>query len=183
VRKLAATIGQFQMPAYYDQIDGTLTLAGATPAKPGPESGQPFTAAVKNFHSGKCIEIKDVWGAWNGGQPVTQWPCHGGDSQKFEFVPDGAGYFAIKAPRKGLCLQILNGSKDLSAALWTEPCREDENQKFKLIPDASGSAYKLMVKNDGFCITIIPPMTPDAVMLMQWVCGGDWTNFKWKLEM
>src|SRR5215467_10219589 len=84
VKKLAATIGHFQMPAYYDQIDGTLTLARPMPAKAvpeGPGSGRPLTAIIKAKHSGKCIAV----GNESNMAPIYQWDCNGNADQKWQF--------------------------------------------------------------------------------------------------
>jgi hypothetical protein len=180
VRKLAATVSHFQMPAYYDQIDGTITLAGVAAAKrpaSGPDSGQPFTAAIIAKHSGKCLD-SPFKGA---GEGTGQYVCNGDVGQKWEFIPDGNGYFTIKWQQVGTCLEIIDGSTQRGTLAWQHSCESRDSLKFKLIPDDQGF-YSIAVKNSGQCLAIAMAAQTDGAALVQWHCQ-ETDYFKWKLHM
>jgi hypothetical protein len=178
VKKLAATIGQFQMPAYYDQIDGTLTLASATPAKPGPESGQPFAAAIVLKHSNKCVEVNAQMA---NGAAAVQRDCSGKDNQKWEFSPIGDGYYSIKARQTGKCMDVVGSGTQWGIFLDQWDCAGVDNQKFKLIPDGAGF-YAITAKHSGLCLDILNGFQENVAVLLQWGChGGD--NQKFRLAM
>jgi hypothetical protein len=183
VRKLAATVSHFQMPAYYDQIDGIITLAGAAAAKavaPGPESGRPFAAAIVVKHSNKCVEVGQT--NLNRGAAAVQQDCSGKDNQKWEFTPTGDGYYVIKARHSGKCLDVVYAGVQWGIFLWQWDCVNVDNQKFKLTPDGAGF-YNIRPKHSGLCLDILNGFQENMAVLLQWSChAGDNQRFRLAIE-
>jgi Ricin-type beta-trefoil lectin domain-like len=138
------------------------------PATPGVVAQErTFTAIIKVKHSGKCI---DVWGNSSGdGAPVYQWPCHGGNNQKWDFVPTGTGYHTIRAVHSGKCMDINGAYKNFGIVVWQWGCHGGDNQEFKVTADVPGY-YKLSPKHSGLCLDILGNLQENAVVLWQWGC-------------
>ena len=156
--------------------------AGATQVaaiKPGPLSGQPFSAVLKAKHSGRCMDV--AGGGKNVGRPVWQFGCNNSDAQRWDFVPDGAGFFILKARHSGLCFDVTDSGKGRGVLTWQQDCNCRDNQKFKL--SAQGDDYfHLQPKHSNMCIDVFLGLGSDQAPLIQWDChGGD--NQKWRVEV
>ena len=148
--------------------------------KPGPLSGQPFSAALRVKHSNRCMDV--AGGRKNAGQPIWQYGCNNTDAQRWDFTPDGAGYFGMKSRLSGLCLEIVDSGEGRGVLTWQQECNGNDNQKFKFEPMGE-DAYRILPKHaDGMCLDIFLGLTSDQAPLLQWAChGGD--NQKWRVEL
>lgn len=96
-------------------------------------------------------------------------------------MPDGAGFFILKARHSGLCFDVTDSGKGRGVLTWQQDCNCRDNQKFKL--SAQGDDYfHLQPKHSNMCIDVFLGLGSDQAPLIQWDChGGD--NQKWRVEV
>ncbi|MER5472567.1 RICIN domain-containing protein [Streptomyces sp. NPDC002685] len=103
----------------------------AAPAQAAPSLDYLATVEIRAEHSGQCLEVAD-WSTANGAA-VRQWPCTGGDNQKWHRysspdMPDGS-YFYVNA-NSGKCLEIGGWGRNNGATANQWDCHYGLNQLF-----------------------------------------------------
>ena len=101
----------------------------AAPAQAAPNLYYLATVEIRAEHSGQCLEVAD-WSKTNGAA-VRQWPCTGGDNQKWHRYPlaDGESYFYVNA-NSGKCLEIGGWATHNGATANQWDCHWGLNQTF-----------------------------------------------------
>ncbi|GHC53492.1 RICIN domain-containing protein [Streptomyces cinnamoneus] len=89
-------------------------------------------------HSGKCLDVSGF--SRNDGARVIQWPCHGGNNQKWYLHRRADNLFELRSVLSGKCLDAANPNNPAGTAppfgaplqQWT--CLGNRNQAWQLIP-------------------------------------------------
>jgi hypothetical protein len=121
---------------------------------------------------GKCLD--DTVNSTANGNKIQIWGCNGGDSQNWEYVPDGTPGGAGTLQIHGNCADITNfgtanGSK---IQLWS--CTGAANQQWFLV----GSAGELYNPASGRCLDDTGKSTTDGTQVEIFDCNGG-TNQAW----
>ena len=93
------------------------------------EKTAPKQFLIHPKHSGKCL---DAYG-YNNGANADQWGC-GYNSQYWDFIPNGDGYFRIKNTHNGLYLNVQGGSTANGANINVYQWFGGNGQLWELIP-------------------------------------------------
>ena len=129
---------------------------------------------VINKRTGKCIDVMDWSPADHAG--IQQYPPHGGDNQRWQFIPATKGRFEIVAAHSGKCLDDGNSSKENGGLVhqWTR--HNGSNQIWELTPTGDGCFY---IKSNigGLCLDA----SPDGTTVHLWSLHRE-ENQKWRLE-
>lgn len=104
-----------------------------------------------NKLSGKCLDVKD-WGM-EPGNPIMQWPYHGGTNQLWLLERLEDRWFKITSQHSGWCLQVRAGSLEEDAPLEQGVFAGKEYQEWSLIPFPDGS-YQIKARHSGKVATI-----------------------------
>ena len=127
--------------------------ADALPARP---------QLLVSRQSGKCV---DVLGAdRSAGAPVTIWPCHGAENQRWTLPPEGgAGEVRVYGD---MCLDAYGGAGNDFDAIVVWPCHGGANQQWALT-----EAGELKGAN-GKCVDVLGARTEDLTPLVLYSCHG-----------
>ncbi|MER8046756.1 RICIN domain-containing protein [Streptomyces sp. NPDC094032] len=132
-------------------VGGLLIASTATTAH-AVASGAQATGGTKIRSEYRMLWM-DVEGAsFADGARVIQW---GSDdslpNQRFDFVADSDGTYAIVARHSGKCLDVFDASQADGAGLIQWPCNGDTNQKWRL-ESVSGGGLQLRAVHSGKCL-------------------------------
>ncbi|MFF5917192.1 RICIN domain-containing protein [Streptomyces flavochromogenes] len=89
------------------------------------------TVEIRAEHSGQCLEVAD-WSKANGAA-VRQWPCTGGDNQRWHRYSqdsDYGAYYYVNA-NSGKCLEIGGWGRNNGATANQWDCHWGLNQVFR----------------------------------------------------
>jgi hypothetical protein len=101
-----------------------------------------------NFYTGFCLAVAK--GSTTDGAPVIEWPCNGGDEQKWYYSNgwDGDGYGTYLINKKsGKCLSVPSGSTAKGKQLIIWPCYGYDDQ-FWIVDLRSPDEGGVTMKND-----------------------------------
>ncbi|MER7708812.1 RICIN domain-containing protein [Kitasatospora sp. NPDC097605] len=155
-------------------VAGTLGLVAPGTAQASPD--RPFQIAGANRSGpGPTEQCLDVTGRrTDDGAPVEQWPCNGGDNQKWywtdahELVGVGSG--------KCLDIPFSSTTEGVQAIIW--PCNGGDNQKWTNTLVHHVEMYTLTNVNSGLLLDIRgADLTPGAPAI-QWPPNGGF-NQRW----
>jgi hypothetical protein len=147
-----------------DTATGTITPAGT--------QRYSFTAR----HSGKCADIPSSSQA--DGTQVKQYPCNGGNNQKFDAQPAGGEYYRLVAVHSGKCLDVTSASTADGATVIQYSCGSGTNQQWRF-EDAGGGYYRIIARHSGRCLDVTSASTADGAVVKQYTCGSG-TNQQWR---
>ncbi|ASA20252.1 RICIN domain-containing protein [Paenibacillus donghaensis] len=110
------------------------------------------------------------------GKPVTLWPWHGEDNQRWMFVPLNDNYYAIVNKKNGLVADYGYPETGKPVTLW--PWHGGDNQQW-FLHDLEGGYQKISNKKNGLVADYGYPETGKPMTLWPWH-GGD--NQRWLPE-
>jgi hypothetical protein len=120
-------------------------------------------------HSGLCMDLADSYA----GTTLYQWPCHGGDNQRFKLVDMGDGTYNLVAKHSGLCLDVPNWNWGVQVQQW--PCHGGDNQRFWLRDQGNG-LYQLVAKHSGLCLDVSGASYSAGAGIIQWGCSSGYNQ-------
>jgi hypothetical protein len=130
------------------------------------------TVTLSANHSGQCLDING--GSAQGGALLLQWPCHGGDNQRFTLMNMGDGSYNIVARHSGMCLEAHHNTWGTQLYQW--PCHGGENQRFWL-HDRGGGYYQIQGKYTGLCLDVSGYSYSSGANIIQWGCASSSNQF------
>ena len=138
-------------------------------------SNQWFNIVSQN--SGQCL---DVWGAspWPGTQ-LHQYPCWGGENQKFSFTPTNGGY-KITARNSGLQLDIFGYGTGNGAPLIQWPFWGGLNEIFGVSQPDSQGYVDVTAFHSGRVLDVDGMSSAAGTIVQQWDYWNG-PNQKWRL--
>jgi hypothetical protein len=151
------------------------------PPSPPPLPSQESFITIRPRHSGKCLDIEggDQFGRDNGAK-AHQWDCLNVNSQKWQLLSTGDGYYNLKAKHSGRCLDIEAQSRNNGAKTHQWDCHSGDSQKWQVIPVGEGY-YTIRAKHSGKCLDVEGVSSNNGAKAHQWDCyGGD--NQQWRLQ-
>jgi Ricin-type beta-trefoil lectin domain-like len=117
------------------------------------------------------------WGSTADEAPIWQWPCNGTGAQAVSIESVGGGYYQIRFPQSGKCVDVPGGSHEIGVQLWQYTCNGTDAQKFN-VASSQGSKRTLVNKGSNLCIDVAGASTDDGAAIWQWDCNGG-TNQVW----
>ncbi|MFC6091999.1 RICIN domain-containing protein [Saccharothrix lopnurensis] len=138
-----------------------------------PVSSPAYTLAAR--HSGKCLDVpssSQVTGA-----QVKQYPCNGGNNQKWEAQSTGDGHYRLVARHSGLCLDVDAGSTTDGAVVGQWTCGSGANQQWQL-QDAGNGYVRVVARHSGKCLDVVSASTADGTLIKQYACNSG-NNQQW----
>ncbi|WP_051787179.1 RICIN domain-containing protein [Streptomyces wedmorensis] len=150
-------------------LAASLGIVFGLSAAPAQAAGPDYylaTVEIRAEHSGQCLEVAD-WSKANGAA-VRQWPCTGGDNQKWHrYSPAGdpGAYYYVNA-NSGKCLEIGGWARYNGAPANQWDCHWGLNQtfhgQFNFVMDFSYAANK--------CLEIADWSTQAGAPARLWSC-------------
>lgn len=131
------------------------------------------TFQIMTRHSGMCLDITGA--STSRGAAAIQWPCHGGNNQKFEFYDLRNGYHEIVAHHSGLCLDVEGASAGAGAKIIQWPCHGGTNQQFGIQYTDSGY-LQIKARHSSQCFDIQGASGASGARLIQWPCHGGYNQ-------
>lgn len=122
------------------------------------------TYVIYNRNSGKALNV--AGGSTSDGANIEQWEYGGWNSQKWQFVSAGNGYYKIKNVNSGKIMDI-NGRSTSDGAnniQWSD--NGGYNQQWQLI-DAGNGYYKIKNCNSGKVLDISNSSTSNGALSVQ----------------
>ncbi|WP_095988906.1 RICIN domain-containing protein [Cystobacter fuscus] len=95
-------------------------------------------------HSWQCLDV--LGGSRDPFTELVQYPCHGGDHQRFLIEDLGNGYHTIRAMHSGLCLDVLGGYYEPMTHVVQYPCHGGDHQQFR-IEDLGNGYHAIRAKH------------------------------------
>ncbi|MEU4267264.1 RICIN domain-containing protein [Streptomyces sp. NPDC026092] len=138
----------------------------AVPAQAAPSLVYLATVEIKAEHSGQCLEVAD-WSKANGAA-VRQWPCTGGDNQKWHRYSqqnDNGAFYYVNV-NSGKCLEIGGWGRNNGATANQWDCHWGLNQVFR-------GQYNLSMDHAyvyGKCLEIADWSTQPGAPARLWSC-------------
>ncbi|NMO14529.1 cellulase family glycosylhydrolase [Pyxidicoccus fallax] len=131
---------------------------------PLPYSGR--TTTLVATHSNKCVDVPAASTA--PGTGLNQWDCvAGAPEQSFQFVGTGDGFYQIKPPYSGLCLD--SGSAANGTIVRQQTCGGATSQKWKVQPKGNG-VYAITTANGTSCLDIARISSDNGAEVTVWQC-------------
>ena len=103
-----------------------------------------------NRKSGKCLDV-EAFGK-NDGQPVIQWPFHGGPNQLWSLEEVEEGWFKLTSQNSKKCLQVRGGSSEEEALVEQGSYGGKPHQQWSLT--TWNGAYQIRARHSGKCLTV-----------------------------
>ncbi|MFE4617785.1 RICIN domain-containing protein [Streptomyces sp. NPDC056501] len=139
---------------------GFTALTPLTPASA--YESAPFE--MRNQGSGMCLDVPGGTGVW--GTQLIQWPCNGGDNQKFTFYYiDNIPVLRNKAT--GLCVDVPGGSGANGTAVVQWGCNAGDNQRW-FLSGPQNSVYHNTASRK--CLEVADWRTDAGAPVRQWDC-------------
>ncbi len=136
-----------------------------------------FTTRIEaRQSSGRCLYIEGASASI--GAKAIQWSCHGGDNQKYVFMPIGGSY-QIMAKHSNKCLGVANGSIQSTAKVVQQECLNEPYQLWNI--DGSDDNYSLTVSHTDMCLNVSCASTINGAIMNQYPCV-DAMNGKWWID-
>jgi GH43 family beta-xylosidase len=136
----------------------------------GEAGGPPAPVAIRNRHSGLCLDDKD-W-ATAPGAAVQQWTCNGLPVQQWRLEPLGEGYYQISNSHSGLCLDDKDWATAPGSPVQQWTCNGLPVQQWRLNP--VGDGYSTLVnRHSGLCLDNYNFGTAPGAEVRQWTCNGN----------
>ncbi|MFG2643326.1 RICIN domain-containing protein [Streptomyces sp. NPDC048370] len=145
---------------------GLVFGVSAIPAQAAPSIVYLGTVEIKAEHSGQCLEVAD-WSKANGAA-VRQWPCTGGDNQKWHRYSqqnDTGAFYYVNA-NSGKCLEIGGWGRNNGATANQWDCHWGLNQVFR----GQYSLYMDSAYVYGKCLEIADWSTQPGAPARLWSC-------------
>jgi chitinase len=115
------------------------------------------------------------------GAPIWQEECNGTDAQKWDVIPDGAGFYSFKARVSGKCAEVMDAQKNRGMMIWQQDCRPaSDQQKFKFTLEKD-DIYRVTIKHSNLCLDVFQALRNSQVPILQWDCHG-MDHQKWRFE-
>lgn len=146
--------------------------------------GNARVALYNNLSSPMCTDIP--WGSPYANEPVNQYPCHYGSSQRFwlDYSID-PNYPRLVSDASGLCIDVANATGASGQNLQQYPCHTGSNQRFEfsLWGDSAGGwrIRPLSGLATNVCDSVEGGSSPNPAPLEQRSCGGAWDQ-RWFLS-
>lgn len=138
--------------------------------------GSGLSGSIVNVASNKCIDIMNF--SHDNGAPVISYPCHGGNNQRWDVLPQGDGFVLLRSRESGKCLEIDAWSKDSGHIAQQWDCHGGDNQRFRI--ENPEGVTRLINKNSNKCLDLAGGNTADSARIQQWDCH-DGTPEQWQL--
>jgi hypothetical protein len=103
-----------------------------------------------NRKSGKCLDV-EAFGKGDG-NPVIQWPFHGGPNQLWSLEEVEEGWFKITSQNSKKCLQVRNASQEEDAPVEQGGYAGKSHQQWSLT--SFSGAYQIRARHSGKCLTV-----------------------------
>ena len=132
---------------------------------------------IVNRLSGKALNVSG--GSYNDGARIEQYTYYGWNSQKWQLVSCGNGYYSIKNVATGKVLDVLSNSiyDGAYCVQWTENQGWNQQWSFEKTWD---SYYKIKNRNSSKILDIDASSTSDGAGSLQWTDKDGW-NQEWIL--
>ncbi|HEV3261681.1 MAG TPA: RICIN domain-containing protein, partial [Gemmataceae bacterium] len=161
---------------------GGSTSASSNPsasitAPPGPPPAATYNTLTAR-HSGQCLDVYGISQA--NGAFVDQWPCNGGDNQRWQLVSVGGGYYNIVVKHSGMCLDVYGISQADGASVDQWPCNGGANQQWQFVATDSGYS-ELVARHSGKCLDVYAISQAAGASVDQWTCNGG-QNQQWLIS-
>jgi thermitase len=152
-------------------VYGRLNLERLLRGLPGwtePTAIQPGVYNLVNVNSNKCLDVTNGWA--DNGMKIQQWPCLGGNNQKWKIEPVGAHY-KLTAVHSGKVLEV-NGVSTANGAIIDQwdyvPGANNELWNITKL----GSGYQFTAVHSGKNLDVPNFSTADGTALQQWANNG-----------
>ena len=154
---------------------------------------------LRNQHSGNrnlCLDVKG--GNKANGAEVIQWPCNGGNNQKWVRLDRGNGWFSLQNVHTHTCLDLTRGDPRARTPFQMWSCAgNNANQLFRAVEPAgwakaarqytmdpfwAGLPVMLEIRahNQGMCLDSSPK--GQGHHAYQWKCTKSAPNHKFKVD-
>jgi hypothetical protein len=97
-----------------------------------PVPGVPGFFTIRNVHSDRCLDVKDVSSA--NGARIIQWSCGNGDNQRWSITDVGGGAVRVNARHSGRALDVEGAKTAAGTDLIQWSTTGGSNQQFRLVP-------------------------------------------------
>jgi hypothetical protein len=132
-----------------------------------------------NFINQKSGKYLDVASSTDGGRAI-QYSCSGSNSQRWQLLYDGAGYFRIKNINSGKLLDVSSSSKTNGGEIIQWIDNGGDNQKWRIIDKGNGY-FVIKNKNSGLVMDVSGASIQDGVAIIQWEANNA-TNQRWSIQ-
>ena len=143
---------------------------------PGP---QPGAYELVARHSNMCLDVSGASAA--DGARVIQWPCNGGDNQRWRVESAGSGFYRLVASHSGKALDVFAASTADGAEVIQFAPHGGENQQWLLEPVGGGS-YRLIARHSGKALDVSGASVAAGAAVIQWLPHAD-ANQQWLLRL
>jgi hypothetical protein len=104
-----------------------------------------------NKRSGQCLDVQAL--GRGEGNPVIQWPYHGGPNQLWSLEKLPEGWFKIVSKNSGKCLQVRGASQEEDAVVEQGTYTGATHQQWSLTPFGNGT-YQVRVRHSDKCLYV-----------------------------
>ena len=119
---------------------------------------------LKFKHSGMCLDVPGSSHEW--GEQLIQWPCHGGNNQKFSLPANLRGIGQIVNKATGLCLDVADADVAEEADIVQWGCSGKGNQQWSLHNDKASRLKTTYPDRWYHGATCSPPCDPLSWMTL-----------------
>ncbi len=141
-----------------------------------------ITGSINNFkfinkNSGKAMDVENA--VTTDGGNVIQKNDSGSNSQKWQLMYDGAGYFRLRNINSSKLLDVSSSSTVNGGDIiqWTD--NGGDNQKWRILDKGNGN-YILKNKKSGLVVDVSSASTSDGADILQWTENGG-SNQLWSM--
>ncbi|HET9210674.1 MAG TPA: RICIN domain-containing protein, partial [Thermoanaerobaculia bacterium] len=104
-----------------------------------------------NQRSGQCLDVQEM--GKEDGNPVIQWPHHGGLNQLWSLEKLSDGWFKIVSRNSGKCLQVKDASQEEDAVVEQGTYKGETNQQWTLTLTPFGNGiYQIKARHSLKCL-------------------------------
>ncbi|MGW6708763.1 RICIN domain-containing protein [Streptomyces sp. NPDC054956] len=150
----------------YRTLLALLTAVGITSLAPL-TTASAFSSAnfvMQNQASGMCLDVPGGSGVW--GTQLIQWPCNGGDNQKFSWDYVGVRP-VLRNKATGLCVEVPGWSTANGTAVTQWGCSADDNQRW-FLSGPQNSVFHNQASQK--CLEVADWRTDAGAPVRQWDC-------------
>nr|WSX48910.1 RICIN domain-containing protein [Streptomyces sp. NBC_00974] len=162
----------------YQILLALLTAVGITVLAPLTSASAVDSATffMKNQGSGMCLDVPGASGKW--GTQLVQWPCNGGDNQKFNWTYLN-NRTVLRNKATGLCVEIPGWSGANGTAVTQWGCNADDNQRWFLSGPLNDVYHNEFSKK---CMEVADWRTDAGAPVRQWDCHSG-ASQRWVSEL
>jgi hypothetical protein len=133
---------------------------------------------VVSVNSNKCLDVAN--GSLSDGGNVYQWVCHGGNNQRWKFIPEGTSY-KITNVNSGKALDVSGASSSDGANIHQWGFFGGNNQKWNLVSNGDGS-FTVRAVHSSKCLDVAGVSKADGANVHQWSCYSG-NSQKWRIQL